>query len=90
MVALCSGDFKVYADNSSIMPRQLVIELHALQYFKMTPRFLENLFTPGLHRIWTEYVARMEKPEVSCIICLIPLGNWDNAAWTFGNCLAWI
>jgi len=30
MVALCSGDFKLYSDTSSITPLQLVIELHAL------------------------------------------------------------
>jgi hypothetical protein len=27
MVALCSGDFQLYSDASSITPRQLVIEL---------------------------------------------------------------
>jgi len=31
MVVLCRGDFKLYSDISSIMPRQLVIELHALE-----------------------------------------------------------
>jgi len=31
MVVLCSGDFKLYSDTSSITPRQLVIELHALE-----------------------------------------------------------
>ena len=31
MVALCSGDFKLYSDASSITPCQLVIELDALE-----------------------------------------------------------
>ena len=31
MAALCSGDFKLYSDTSSITPRQLVIELHTLE-----------------------------------------------------------
>ena len=32
MVALCSGDFKLYSDASSITPCQLVIELDALEW----------------------------------------------------------
>jgi hypothetical protein len=31
MVALCSGDFKLYSDASSITPCRLVIELDALE-----------------------------------------------------------
>jgi len=31
MVELCSGDFMLYFDTSSITPYQLVIELHALE-----------------------------------------------------------
>jgi len=31
MVLLRSGDFKLYTDTSSITPRQLVIEVHALE-----------------------------------------------------------
>jgi len=31
MVALCSGDFKLYSDTSNITPCQLVIELQALE-----------------------------------------------------------
>ena len=30
MVALCSGEFKLYSDTSSITPCQFVIELHVL------------------------------------------------------------
>jgi len=30
MVALCSGDFELHSDTSSIMPCKLVIELHSL------------------------------------------------------------
>jgi len=30
MMALCSGDFKLYSDTSSITPRQIAIELHSL------------------------------------------------------------
>jgi len=32
MVTLCSGDFKLYSDTSSIMPHQLVIKIHALEW----------------------------------------------------------
>ena len=32
MVALCSGDFKLYSDASSITPCQLVIVLDALEW----------------------------------------------------------
>jgi len=32
MVALYSGDFKIYSDTSSITPPQLVIEWHALDW----------------------------------------------------------
>jgi len=32
MVALYIGDFKLYSDTSSITPRQLVIELHGLNW----------------------------------------------------------
>ena len=32
MVALCSGDFKLNSDTSSIMPLQVVIELHAHEW----------------------------------------------------------
>ena len=35
MVALCSGDFKLCSDTSSITPRQLLIELHALEWLCM-------------------------------------------------------
>jgi len=31
MVALCSGDFKLHSDTSSIMSCQLVIEVHKLE-----------------------------------------------------------
>jgi len=31
MVALCSGDFKLYSDTNSITPRQLVIEQQPLE-----------------------------------------------------------
>ena len=32
MVVLCSRDFKLYSDTSSVMPCQLVIEIHALEW----------------------------------------------------------
>ena len=35
IVALCSGDFKLRSDTSSIMPCQLVIELHALDFLQV-------------------------------------------------------
>jgi len=28
----CSGDVKLYSDTSSIMPRQLVVELHTFEW----------------------------------------------------------
>ena len=37
MVALCSGDFKLYSDASSITPCQLVIELDALEWVCLVP-----------------------------------------------------
>jgi len=32
MVALRGGDFKLHSDTSSIMPCQLIVELHALEW----------------------------------------------------------
>ena len=49
MVGLCSRDFKLHSDTSSIMPYQLVIELHAFEWMcvKYTQRFFCKLINEG-------------------------------------------